>query len=38
MVPQRPFFIGKPGWVRSSVWIWLFSSLDRTTACSGGLT
>src|SRR5213082_1214586 len=26
MVPQRPFFMGKPGWVRSSAWIWLFSS------------
>src|SRR6266478_3241607 len=26
MVPARPFFIGNPGWVRSSAWIWLFSS------------
>src|SRR5204863_5876616 len=23
MVPARPFFIGSPGWVRSSAWIWL---------------
>jgi hypothetical protein len=23
---RRPFFIGRPGWVRSSAWIWLFSS------------
>ena len=22
MVPARPFFIGRPGWVRSSAWIW----------------
>jgi hypothetical protein len=34
----RPFLIGKPGWVRSSAWIWLFSSTDRTMAWSGGLT
>ena len=26
MVPARPRFIGKLGWVRSSTWIWLFSS------------
>jgi hypothetical protein len=26
MAPARPFFIGKPGWVRLSAWIWLFSS------------
>jgi hypothetical protein len=32
------FFSGKPGRVRSSAWIWLFSSIDRTTACSGALT
>jgi hypothetical protein len=31
-VPARPGFIGKPGWVRSSAWIWLFSSTERTTA------
>src|SRR6516162_8068845 len=31
MVPARPFFIGRPGWVRSRAWIWLFSSMDRTT-------
>ena len=35
-VPQRPFFIGRLGWVRSSAWIWLFSSIDRTTARAGG--
>jgi hypothetical protein len=29
-VPARLFFIGRPGWVRSSAWIWLFSSIDRT--------
>src|SRR4051794_32189648 len=33
MVPARPRFSGKPGWVRSSAWIWLFSSTDSTTAC-----
>src|ERR1700749_3128733 len=38
MVPARPFFIGKPGWVRSSSWIWLFSSTERTTAWAGGST
>jgi hypothetical protein len=27
---------GKPGWVRSSAWIWLFSSMDSTSAFSGG--
>ena len=26
IVPARPFFMGRPGWVRSSAWIWLFSS------------
>lgn len=36
MVPARPFFIGKPGCVRSSAWIWLFSSTDRTMACPIG--
>src|SRR5437879_9167866 len=36
MVPQRPFVIGSPGWVRSSAWIWLFSSTQSTIACSGG--
>ena len=36
MVPALPFFIGKPGWVRSSAWIWDFSSTDSTMACSGG--
>jgi hypothetical protein len=37
MVPQRPFFRGKPGWVRSKAWIWLFSSTENTSALSGGL-
>jgi hypothetical protein len=36
LVPHRPFFMGKLGWVRSRAWIWLFSSTQRTTACSGG--
>ncbi len=36
LVPHPPFFMGKPGWVRSSAWIWLFSSTQRTTAYSGG--
>ena len=27
-----------PGCVRSSAWIWLFSSIERTTACAGGST
>ena len=35
IVPQRPFFIGRPGWVLSAC-IWLFSSIERTTACAGG--
>jgi hypothetical protein len=26
MVPQRPFFIGRPGWVRSSTCIWLVAA------------
>jgi hypothetical protein len=29
---------GQPGWVRSSAWIWLFSSNDRTMAWAGGST
>src|SRR6185312_12395823 len=37
MVPARPFFIGRPGWLRSSAWIWLFSSTDSTSALAGGL-
>ena len=37
MVPQRPFLIGSPGCVRSSAWIWLFSSTHSTSACCGGL-
>ena len=36
VVPARPFFIGSPGWVRSSAWIWLFSSIEYTSALSGG--
>jgi hypothetical protein len=36
MVWQRPGLIGSPGWVRSSAWIWLFSSIDSTTAWAGG--
>ena len=36
MVPARPFFKGKPGCVRSSAWIWLFSSTESTSAFSGG--
>src|SRR3974377_1016356 len=38
MVPARPFFIGSPGWVRSSAWIWFFASTESTMAWSGGLT
>src|SRR4051795_11650654 len=30
IVPARPFLSGSPGWVRSSAWIWLFSSTART--------
>ena len=30
IVPARPFFMGRLGWVRSRAWIWLFSSTDRT--------
>jgi hypothetical protein len=33
-----PFFSGRPGWVRPSAWIWLFSSAERTIARSRGLT
>jgi hypothetical protein len=29
---QRPFFKGRPGWVRSSGWIWLFSSKMQSKA------
>jgi hypothetical protein len=32
IVPARPFFIGRPGWVRSRAWICDFSSTDSTTA------
>src|SRR5262245_10867293 len=38
MVWQRPGLIGSPGWLRSRVWIWLFSSIDNTTAWAGGST
>ena len=27
-----PFFMGNPGWMRSSAWIWLFSSMHRISA------
>ncbi len=34
---HRPALLhGKLGWVRSSAWIWLFSSTQSTTARSGG--
>src|ERR1017187_5357111 len=36
MVWTRPFLIGKPGWVRSRACVRLFSSTDKTSACSGG--
>jgi len=36
IVPQRPFFCGSEGWVRSKAWIGVFSSTHRTRACSGG--
>ena len=36
--PERPGYIGRPGWVRWSAWIWLFSSIDSTTAWAGGST
>ena len=29
-VATRPRFIGKPGWVRSSAWVWLFLSSEST--------
>ena len=29
---------GRAGWVRSSAWIWLFSSTERTIAWAGGET
>ena len=35
-VSARPFFIGKPGCVRSSACTWLFSSQHSARACSGG--
>ena len=37
MVAARPRFRGSPGCVRSSAWIWLFSSTQSTKALSGGL-
>jgi len=30
--------IGSIGWLRSSAWIWDFSSTHNTMACSGGET
>jgi hypothetical protein len=36
IVPARPFFIGNPGCVRSRAWIWLFLSIESTTAWAGG--
>src|SRR6516162_7109239 len=36
IVPARPFFIGSPGWVRSSAWICDFSSTDSTRLWAGG--
>ena len=38
MVPALPGLSGSPGWVRSSAWIWDFSSTESTTACLGGST
>jgi len=38
MVAPRPRLSGRPGWVRSSAWIWLFSSTDSTIAWAGGKT
>jgi len=34
-VLARPFFMGSPGWVRSNACTWLFSSQQKTSACSG---
>src|SRR5438046_909969 len=36
IVPHRPFFRGRPGWVRSKAWIWLFSSTHNTIPFCGG--
>ena len=36
MVAHRPFFRGRPGWVRSRASICDLSSTERTTACAGG--
>src|SRR3954454_4858329 len=38
IVPARPFFIGRPGWVRARAWISDFSSTERTLAWAGGST
>ena len=35
-MPARPGFIGRLGWVRSRAWIWDYSSMQSTTALSGG--
>jgi hypothetical protein len=34
---EETFTIGKIGCERSEVWIWLFSSTQKTTAFCGGL-
>ena len=36
IVRHFPGLSGRPGCVRSSAWIWLFSSIETTTACLGG--
>jgi hypothetical protein len=35
-VAHFPRFSGRPGWVRSSAWIWLFSSMESPAAWQGG--
>src|ERR1700746_2574384 len=37
MVAQRPFFVGRPGWVRSRAWIWLFSSRLQHDGVGGSI-
>lgn len=36
MAPTRPAIVGKPGCVRFSAWIWIFSSQFDPNARSGG--
>jgi hypothetical protein len=36
VVEGQPLLSGRPGWVRSSAWIWLSSSKEKTIARSGG--